>query len=61
MNSQVVEHLVLEMMVCFFIWVPFAVGALVVEEWGAPLARRWRDNVRHPVQAVRHYRAAHAH
>ncbi|MCC7074941.1 MAG: hypothetical protein IT383_26760 [Deltaproteobacteria bacterium] len=61
MNNAVVEHLLLEMLVCFFVWVPFALGALVVEEWGAPLARRWRDHLRHPVLAVRQYRAAHAH
>lgn len=61
MNVLVVEHLVLEMVVCFFIWVPFALSALVVEEWGAPLARRWRSNVAHPVRAIRIYRAAHAH
>ncbi|OGQ15880.1 MAG: hypothetical protein A2138_15245 [Deltaproteobacteria bacterium RBG_16_71_12] len=61
MNAPVVEHLVLEMLICFFIWVPFAVAALVIEQWGAPLARRWRANLAHPVRAVRVYRAAHAH
>lgn len=61
MPTPVVEHLVFEMLVCFFIWVPFALGALVVEEWGAPLARRWRANLAHPIRAVRIYRAAHAH
>lgn len=61
MSNAVLEHLLLEMVVCFFIWVPFALGALVLEEWGAPLARRWRTTLAHPVRAMRLYRAAHAH
>ena len=61
MPNPVAAHLVLEMMVCFFIWLPFALAALILEEWGAPMARRWRTNVVHPVRAVRAYRLAHAH
>ncbi|MBI1945330.1 MAG: hypothetical protein HYS27_06525 [Deltaproteobacteria bacterium] len=61
MNDLVVENLAFQAAVCFLIWVPFALGALVVEEWGAPLARRWRSYLAHPVRAIRVYRAAHAH
>lgn len=60
MNDFVVEQLFYQALLSFFIWVPFALGALIVEEWGAPLARRWRANLAHPVRAVRVFRAAHA-
>lgn len=42
-----------------FYWVPFALGAYLVEHWNEEGAQRWRKHLVHPFRSMRELRPTH--
>jgi hypothetical protein len=42
-----------------FYWVPFALGAYLMEHWNTEHAQRWRAHLAHPIRHMRELRPAH--
>ena len=47
-------------LVLMFYWVPFALGAYLVEHWKEERAQRWRQHLVHPIRTMREIRPRHA-
>ena len=56
-----VEFLTSHAWMLALVWLPFAIGAGLVDGWQSETFRRWRDAAVHPFRAARDWRVTHTH
>ncbi len=53
------REVAVNVLLLMFYWVPFALAAYVSEHWNEERAKRWRQQLIHPIRHMREIRPAH--